>query len=325
MNNPWDVLPEKFLEKLDTFVPNERKAEVLKSFLVRKPSTFRTNTLKITADALEQKLLAIGIEAERVPWYKDAFILKNVVQRVLTETDLYKNGYLYVQSLSSMIPPLVLNPKPNERVLDLTAAPGSKTTQMAMLMQNTGEILANDKSRIRMFKLEANIAMQGVTNTKTSYLPGEFLWKRYPEYFDRVLIDVPCSMEGRFFIENDKSYKDWTPGKVKQLSEMQKWLLRSAISATTVGGTIVYSTCTLSPEENEEVINWILKKEGDSLEVEEIHIPGLPADAGLTNFKQRVFDPRLKKALRIYPTYTMEGFFVTKLKKLHTTVPTDTR
>lgn len=321
MKHPWDMLPEKFLGKLASYTDEESRKEILTSFCSRHPSTFRANTLKITAEELQKKLSELGIETERVNWYTDAFILKNVPQKVLTETDLYKNGYFYVQSLSSMIPPLVLEPKENEHILDLTAAPGSKTTQIAALMKNTGEIIANDKSRIRMYKLEANLKIQGVTNTKASYIPGEFFWKRYPEYFDKTLVDVPCSMEGRFFVEDPKSYQDWTPGKVKMLSEMQKWLLRSAISATQPGGTIVYSTCTLSPEENEGVIDWILKKEKTTIQLETIELKGLKTYPGITTFGQKQFDKEVSKTLRIFPTQIMEGFFVTKIKKLHSNLP----
>ncbi len=320
MTQPWNVLPEKFLEKLNDFVPEDKKQSVLQSFLQRKPSTFRANTLKISADDLEIELKKLGIEVERVPWYKDAFILKNVVQKVLAETKFYKEGYLYVQSLSSMIPPLVLDPKPEEIVLDMTAAPGSKTTQIAALMQNTGTLIANDKSRIRNFRLSANLALQGVTNAQVLSQPGEFLWKKYPEYFDRALVDVPCSMEGRFFVEDPKTFQDWTPGKVKQLAEMQKWLLRSAISTTRPGGTIVYSTCTLSPEENEEVINWILKKEGAAIDLDDIHIENLPMEQGLTQYKNKLFDKRLSKTVRIYPSGDMEGFFIAKIRKISSNI-----
>lgn len=321
MQQPWDVLPVKFLEKLSTFTDKKTREEILKSMCHRHPPTFRANTLKITPDKLKRELEGLGIEIERVPWHQDAFILKNVPQKVLTETDLYKNGYFYVQSLSSMIPPLVLNPQQNERVLDLTAAPGSKTTQIAAMMHNTGEIVANDKSRIRMYKLEANLKIQGVTNVKTTYLPGEFLWKRYPEYFDKTLVDVPCSMEGRFWVEDPKTYQDWTPGKIRMLSDMQKWILRSAISATIPGGTIVYSTCTLSPEENEGVIDWILKKEKDAIELEHIEIPNLKTFPGITHVGNKIYDKNIEKTVRIFPTDTMEGFFVAKIQKLHSNLP----
>lgn len=316
----WDVLPEKFRENLATFLPEEKVQEILTSFTLRKPSTFRANTLKISADDLEKKLQEGGIATERVAWYKDAFILKNVPQRQLAETKFYKEGFLYVQSLSSMIPPLVLDPKPGEFILDMTAAPGSKTTQIAAFMENKGTLIANDKSRVRNFRLAANLQLQGVTNTQVLSQPGEFLWKKYPEYFDKVLVDVPCSMEGRFYTEDPKTYQDWTPGKIKMLSEMQKWLLRSAISSTKVGGTIVYSTCTINPLENEDVVNWILKKEGSAITLEDIAIPQLPFSSGLTTYHQRVYDKRLSQTLRIYPTNTMEGFFVAKIKKLAPTV-----
>ncbi|HEX7042233.1 MAG TPA: RsmB/NOP family class I SAM-dependent RNA methyltransferase [Patescibacteria group bacterium] len=321
MKHPWEVFPEKFLEKLPNFTNDATKDQILNAFCHRNPPTFRANTLKISPEELQKNLQEIGIETERVSWYKDAFILKNVPQKVLTDTQFYKDGYFYVQSLSSMIPPLVLDPQPNERILDLTAAPGSKTTQIAALMQNTGEVVANDKSRIRMYKLEANLKIQGVTNVKTSFIPGEVIWKRYPEYFDKTLVDVPCSMEGRFWTEDPKSYKDWTPGKVKMLSEMQKWLIRSAVSSTIPGGTIVYSTCTLSPEENEGVIDWILKKEKDAIEIEEIKIPGLNLSPGITKFGNKIYDLRLSKAARIFPSSTMEGFFVAKIRKIHSSLP----
>ncbi len=238
-------------------------------------------------------------------------------QRTLMETELYKNGYLYVQSLSSMIPPLVLNPKPDEKVLDLTAAPGSKTTQIAALMHNTGEILANDKSHVRIYKLKANLELQGVTNTQVTQLPGEILWKKLPEFFDKTLVDVPCSMEGRFYTEDEKSYRDWSTNKVKLLQETQKFLLRSGIGCTKVGGTIVYSTCTLSVEENEEVINWILQKEKGNVVLEQIEINGLPTEKSIITWRdKKPFDPSIAKTMRILPSELMEGFFVAKLRKI---------
>src|SRR5579864_5496666 len=278
MDSTIQNLPQKFLDRLPKIIPKENSEKILASFSQRKPSTFRANTLKISAGDLEKKLQEAGIKGEKVPWYTDAFILKNVPQKTLMETDIYKNGYIYIQSLSSMIPPLLLDPQPYEKILDITAAPGSKTTQIAAIMKNTGEILANDKSHIRNFKLKANLQSQGVTNTQVSQLPGQVIWKKLPEFFDRALVDVPCSMEGRFYTEDPKTYRDWSTIKIKFLEEQQKYILRSAISATKPGGIIVYSTCTLAPEENEGVIDWILKKEKDAIEIEEIFLPGLPIE-----------------------------------------------
>src|SRR5260221_2184099 len=219
-----------------------------------------------------------------------------------------------------MIPPLVMDIHDSESILDLTAAPGSKTTQMAAMMHNTGEIIANDKSRVRLYKLEANLKIQGVTNTKVTYLPGQFIWKKFPQYFTKTLVDVPCSMEGRFLCENEKSYRDWSTAKIEFLQNQQKFLLRSGVSATQIGGLIVYSTCTLAPEDNEEVIDWILKKSKGAVVLEDIDIPQLQFSPGLTAFKNRIFDPSLSKTMRIFPTEIMEGFFVAKLRKVSSTI-----
>lgn len=219
-----------------------------------------------------------------------------------------------------MIPPLVLSPQPEEIILDMAASPGSKTTELATLMHNTGIIIANDKSPKRLFKLLENLKTQGVTNTKTSAIPGEFLWKKYPEYFDGVLLDAPCSMEGRFTTNDPNSYKDWSPRKIKELSNLQKWMLRSAISCTKIGGTIVYSTCAMSPEENEEVIDWLLKKMGDAITIEELSLEHLPKNPGLTQWGKKQYNPALAKTLRIYPSTLMEGFFVAKIKKHASTI-----
>ncbi len=320
MDKPWEKLPKSFLEKIDQIIPSDQKADVLASFCTTRPSTFRANTLKITPEDLANQLAQRGIEVEKVPWLPNAFFLKNVPQKVLAETDFYKNGYLYLQNLSSMLPALILDPKPDDKILDLTAAPGSKTTQIAALMKNTGQILANDKSRIRLYKLEANLKMQGVTNTQITNLPGQIIWKKYPEYFDKTLVDVPCSLEGTFQANNPKTFTDWSPKKGKMLVQTQRYLLRSAITATRVGGTIVYSTCTLSPEENEGIIDWILKTEKGALEIEEISLPIPGALPGFTHWNKKEFNTELKNTIRILPSSTMEGFYVAKLKKVKSTL-----
>jgi 16S rRNA (cytosine1407-C5)-methyltransferase len=186
---------------------------------------------------------------------------------------------------------------------------------MAMMMNDTGEIIANDLSPIRIFKLKANLAGQGVTHTTTNRMPGQFLWKRFPAYFDKALVDAPCSLEGTIYTERPKSYSMWSVHKIKELSQRQRYLLRSAISATKVGGEIVYSTCTLAPEENEGVIDWILAKE--KVEIVPISVPGLKTYPGITQWgNAKPYDPRVTACMRIYPTELMEGFFVAKLRKI---------
>ncbi len=313
-------IPEKFLGRLKRLYSEKELEQILEAIQKKPLPSFRTNTIKIVTEELEEKLIAQDFEIEKVAWYEDAFILKNKSVRELTETEEYKKGYIYIQNLSSMIPALVLDPKLNEKILDLCAAPGSKTTQIAALMQNEGEIVANDLSRGRLYKLTANLQMYGVTNVKTSNFPGQMIWKRYPEYFDKTLVDVPCSMEGRIRLDDPKTYEDWKLGKIKELETKQKYILRSAISATKVGGTIVYSTCTLAPEENEGVIDWIIKKVGDAIEIEKIEIPNLELQPGIKEWN-KPFSSSIAAAARIHPSYNMEGFFITKIRKVASTIP----
>ncbi len=314
-------LPSEFLERLQGIVLEKDLSQVLAAFAAKRPTTLRANTLKISADDVFQKFTESGIELEKVPWWSTAFIVKNATLRQVTEHELYQSGSVYVQSLSSMIPPLVLDPQPNEKILDLTAAPGSKTTQIAALMKNTGEIIANDLSPVRLFKLQANVKMQGAKNVFVRRGPGEYFWKKFPEYFDRTLIDVPCSMEGRMNSNDPDTYEDWSLRKIKELSIRQCHLLRSAVSVTKVGGIIVYSTCTLAPEENENVVNWLLEREKGKVELEDISLEHVETSPAILAWQKKTFSPEVSKALRILPSSTMEGFFVAKLRKIAPTAP----
>ena len=181
--------------------------------------------------------------------------------------------------------------------------------------------MANDTSQTRIYRLKANIALQGATIAHVSRDDGRSIWKRYPEYFDKVLVDVPCSMEGRFDTTDPKTHQDWSVKKVKDLSHLQRWMLRSAISSTKPGGTIVYSTCTMSPEENEDVIDWVLEKERGNILLESIEIPKLHTDPAVLQWGIKNFNASLSKTVRIYPTNFMEGFYIAKLKKIRSTVP----
>ncbi|HZE87410.1 MAG TPA: RsmB/NOP family class I SAM-dependent RNA methyltransferase [Methylomirabilota bacterium] len=319
MQNTYQNLPEKFLERLKKLYGEKELKMVLQAIATKPLPSFRTNTLKITTVELTKMLRDQAFIIEAIPWYHDAFLLKNRSIRELTETAMYKQGFLYIQNLSSIIPSLVLAPKPQDKILDLCAAPGSKTTHIASLMANSGEIVANDLSRQRLYKLSANLIMYGITTIKTLNIPGQTLWKKFPEYFDKTLVDVPCSMEGRIVLSDPESYQDWKLGKIKELATKQKYLLRSAISATKVGGTIVYSTCTLAPEENEGVIDWILKKEGNAVAVEKIEIDKLDCAPGITSWN-KPYNPQVAKTSRILPSTTMEGFFVAKLRKKKSTL-----
>jgi 16S rRNA (cytosine1407-C5)-methyltransferase len=306
-------LPEDFLSRLKV-IYGDNFQDILNTFEVKKPTTFRVNTLKSTEEEVVTQLKSLGFELEKTD-INNAFILKNKTQRELTETEIYKQGFIYIQGLSSMIPPIILDPQENELILDMCAAPGSKTTQISALMKNTGQIIANDMSKVRLYKLAANIQTLGVTNIKTIHMRAQDLWKKFPNTFDKVLVDVPCSLEGRFSTNYPKSYSQWSIKKVKILSEHQKHILRSAISCAKPGGIIIYSTCTISPEENEEVIDWILKKEKD-IRLESVEISGVKKGDTIRKWEGKEYSQDVSKTLRLTPTDNMEAFFVAKLKKL---------
>lgn len=310
-------LPVDFcIRAVEIFPDQSNLATLVKGLKTIRPTTFRVNTLKSTRQQIEKILIEKDIPFTHSNWYPDAFIVPFEFDEQIVKSDEFKNGLIYVQSLSSMLPPLILDPKPGETVLDLCAAPGSKTTQMAAMMKNEGQIIANDNSRIRSYRLQGNIRIQAVTNTKTFLGPGQAIWQRFGNVFDKVLADVPCSLEGRFNINDPDSFRQWTTKEVKKLSDRQKFLLLSAISATKKGGEIVYSTCTLSPEENEEVVDWILKKEAENIEVLPIEVPGLTLTNSLLKWKNKTYIPEVVMSKRIIPNETFEGFFVAKFKKI---------
>jgi NOL1/NOP2/sun family putative RNA methylase len=309
-------LPDAFLDKLQKIIPGNQWDKVLKSFSDERPTTFRVNSLKTQASSLKEQLEPQGFKVENVSWYKDAFILRKGKQKDLEKTALYTDGKIYVQGLSSMIPPLVLAPQPGETVLDLTAAPGSKTTQLAALMDNRGIILANDNNPIRVEKLKANATLQGASIVHI--LPsgdGGLVWKEHFEEMDRVLLDAPCSSEGRFQLEEPSTFGYWKEDTNRKMAKDQRRLFKSAFLSLKPGGTMVYSTCTFAPEENEMILNWALETYGDALEVEEINIPLPSHTRGLAAWGDLKFDPTVVKSVRVLPTPDVEGFFVAKLRK----------
>lgn len=309
-------LPKLFLERLRKVIPSQKFDTVANFFTELKPTSFRINSIKTSRELIREDLERQGFRLASVPWYANAFILCEGRLRELEKTESYLKGEIYVQNLSSMIPPLVLDPKPGERVLDLTAAPGSKTTQMACLMEGKGQIVANESDQIRCAKLKANVELQGAKNVEIMLGYGESIGRKFPEHFDRVLLDAPCSAEGRFNAREPSSYKYWNLKRTYEAAKLQKKLLFSGLAALKKGGVLVYSTCTFAPEENEGVINEALEKFTDKIEIETINLSIPNKMAGLPAWEGKKFHPSLKKAIRILPTSEMEGFFIARILKV---------
>ena len=246
--------------------------------------------------------------------------MPNEQRRELSESEACLRGEIYLQNLSSMIPPLVLNPQSGERILDLAAAPGGKALQMAGMMANRGKISAVESVRGRFFRLRANLENHGAILVQTYLKDGIKVWRSCPEQFDRVLLDAACSAEGRFNVNEPSSYGYWSTKKIREMQRKQKRLLFSAVQCLKPGGTLVYSTCTFAPEENEVVVDSVLKRFGEALCLEELGKPPVAVQEGLICWRNRGLHPDLQRAWRILPDGIMEGFFACRLRKLESTL-----
>ncbi len=221
-------------------------------------------------------------------------------------------GYIYIQEAASMIPPLVLNPEENDIILDISAAPGSKTTQIAALMNNKGLIIANDYRYDRIKALSINLQRCGVLNTIITLMEGKRFSKARIK-FDKILLDAPCSGTGAIR-KSLKTLKMWNPNMFKKLAGIQKQLISVSFDLLKENGTLVYSTCSIAPEENEAVVDFLLRKY-DNAKLESINLLIKKSDAILEHEKNQ-YSEEIKSCLRIWPQdNNTEGFFVAKIKK----------
>ncbi len=316
-------IPERFLERLEEIFGASLSVQIRKTF-VERPTTFRVNTIKSSKEIVLPNLREHGFQVEKVLWYKDAFILKNKCKRELTELDIYIEGNIYIQSLASMLPPLILDPQPGDKILDLTAAPGSKTSQIAGLMKKKGELIANDNNKVRFFKLKHNMEALGVVDEekadwkfKLRMEHGAGLCKEYPEYFDKILLDAPCSAEARFVESDPKTYGFWHERKIKETAYKQRQMLFAAWQALKPGGTLVYSTCTFAPEENEVQISRLFEAVKGACKIVPIAALGDLKKASIVKkWKGKELAKDTSSCLRVLPDSRIEGFFVAKLEKL---------
>lgn len=305
------MVKSRLLERYRTLFGNEFKEfmEVIKSPPV---DSIRVNTLKVDNRELENELSKKGWKLERFEWYDCGFWVHEPKYK-LGATLEFSLGYYYVQEAASMIPPLVLDPRPGEIVLDMCAAPGSKTTQIAQLMENKGIIIANDVSLERLVALGANVQRCGVANVIATQMDGTKFWM-LRQKFDRVLVDVPCSGSGTLR-SNPNIWKELSMGMISRLTKLQKSLILSGFDSLKRNGILVYSTCSLEPEENEEVVDFLLKKRKNA-RVERIEIPGLKFNDGLTTWEGKDFDASLAECMRIHPQDNLtDGFFIARVRK----------
>ena len=304
--------PEQLRERLQRILPEERYEAFLDQALLPKKAHVRVNTLRSDVAEVREDLERMGIEHHTLSWCDHAFATASE-PRALQNSRLWKNGGFHIQSPSSIATSLVLQPEPGERILDMCAAPGSKTSHIAALMSNEGELVANDLSKPRMHRMRALLELMGA-RAQVRRSAGEQIGRREPVSFDRVLVDAPCSGEGRMRPDDPGSYKNWRPKVPKQLGSRQKSLLHSAIEAVRPGGIVVYSTCTFSVEENEMVLARALKLYEGRIEMQELPIE-LPGAMPPCSTWQNKDLPEIPGARRLGPP-EYDGFFIARLVKV---------
>jgi tRNA (cytosine49-C5)-methyltransferase len=314
-----EQLKPGFEERMKKLLGSEYE-EFIESLKGMPFNSIRVNELKISTSELKKILEDKGWKINQ-PFHSNPEIM-TIESRLepgeLGRTFEHLLGYYYIQETSSMLPVIVLNPKPNERVLDLCASPGSKTTEIASFMKNTGLLIANEPDFGRMKILSSNLERCGVSNAIITRKEGSALCNRLSQKdfsFDKILVDAPCSGEGTLRI-NPKTARMWNPNGIKKMSSIQKRLISSAMKVLKVGGEMVYSTCTYAPEEDEEIVDFILREFPGQLEVEKISLP-VKSHSGILQWNDKVYLNDVKLACRIFPfDNNTEGFFIAKFKKI---------
>ena len=300
-----------FISKVKEIYPNEDILSLGTRF-----ETFRINTLANSSDEILKKLADLGFEIKPGP-FTNSYINFSSPEKKVSQTSLVDEHILYIQGLSSMLDAVVLNPKPNEKILDLCAAPGSKTTQIGIMAEGKAEIFAVETNSNRFNFMKKTFANYGLENIQTIKANAAALVNIRPdllEYFDKVLVDVPCSNEGNIRDIENFDFKFWNPKLPKKLSQLQKKLLATGIKMLKRGGELIYSTCTYSLEENEQVIEWALKHFPE-VQLETINFPEKNFVTGFTHWKEKEFGETIIKALRVLPNQYYAGFFIARFVK----------
>lgn len=303
------------IDLLFELFPVAEFVEFLEANEVPRPVTIRVNTLKTRRRELAQALINRGVNLDPIDKWSPVGLQVFDSPVPIGATPEYLAGHYMLQSAASFLPVMALDPQEHERVLDMCAAPGGKTTYLAALMKNTGTLFANDSSKDRLKSLIANVHRMGVRNCVVSNYDGR-VFPGLIKGFDRILLDAPCSGTG--VISKDTSVKTSKSDEdFRMLTHLQKELILAAIDAcdgsSSTGGYIVYSTCSISVQENEEVVEYALKKRPNVKLVDS----GIDfGKDGFTSFRGKAFHPSMKLTKRFYPhVHNMDGFYVAKLKK----------
>lgn len=276
---------------------------IIEGYAKKRAVTLRVNTIKTTPEKIKQSLTEANIIFKEVSWSKEALILENITENEIRKLQMYENGEIYLQSLSSMLPAIILSPKANENILDMAAAPGGKTTQMVALSEGQALITACEKNKIRAERLKYNIAKQGAKRVNVLVEDSRNLSEYFA--FDKILLDAPCSGSGTISLEDENLEKVFTKDLINRSVQVQYKLLKKALTILKPGHEMIYSTCSILEEENENNVKQLLKQ--GNVEIVPIDkemftdIPLLPVS--------------IEGTVCIKPNELYEGFFVAKIRK----------
>ena len=298
------------IERYIGFLGIEETIELLKANERPLIPSIRVNTLKIKVDELKERLEKKGFKLDPIDWVP--YGLKVVKERYnLGSLHEYLHGYYYLQNVASMLPAHILNPKPDELVIDMCAAPGGKSTQLAQIMNNKGILILIDKNKNRIPALEVNIRRMGIFNSIIMNFDASQLEKLNIEA-DKILLDAPCTGEG--LIRSDISRKTSKRlNDINKMANIQRKLLSAGLKILKSGGQLLYSTCSIAPEEDELVINSVLNSLSDFSVIKISHQYG---NVGITKVFGRTLRDDLKYSQRLYPhIHDTIGFFLCLIKK----------
>lgn len=312
-------LNKDFIEKLKNIYSKE-DIEIIEVWFnaLKRKTVFRVNTLKTNNEEIEKVLNEKNIAFKKVWFLNNAYILDEAKESDLWELDIFKNWFIYLQSLSSQIPVELLDIKENDKLLDITAAPGWKTSQAVAKMNNNWKIVANDNNAIRIDKLKFTIERQWVKNVTIIKEDARNIWKNHPEYidyFDKIIADLPCSAEWKFNLSNEKSYAYWKNEVVYKNYKLQKEIIKNTISLLKEDWELIYSTCTISPEENEAIVHMILCNFPE-MKIQDIDLDYKYTRSWIKKFGKVAYKSEVEKSIRILPNYETEWFFIAKFKKI---------
>ena len=296
-------IPDFLYNKLLNQYGENLTEQIIEGYSKNRPVTLRVNILKNSIENVKTLFINMGYDVKEIEWYKDALVIENIDESEIRQLDIYKNGEIYLQSLSSMIPVIVLNPAEGENILDMAAAPGGKTTQISAETGDKAFITACEKNKIRADRLKYNIEKQGAKKITVLMQDARNLDNYFS--FDKILLDAPCSGSGTINLNDEKLEKIFTEDLIIRSVKTQFELLKKAITVLKPGHEMIYSTCSILKEENEENLSKVLKSGKVEL---------VPIDQGI--FKGIPLLPvSINGTICVCPNELYEGFFIARIRK----------